>query len=400
MTASWNADALVNCKANNYAGGWSLFGTQQLYYDSIIRSLTDSGWQVTVFPYDWRKPVTQTEQLLKTLINRITPDGKVDIVGHSMGGLLGRAYIEESKENNKVEKFMSVGSPHTGTLLAYPAWSGGEIPKGSPAWRFMLTLIEKRCALKTHNDRLTLQKYFPGLQNLLPTFDYLTDSATKIIKPVTTMNVQNNWLPTSFQSPFYGTIVGTLSGTGQQTAMGFRTKPPKGSDVTAGNWTDGKPISTNTTTDGDGIVLASSAALPGADNRTVTGTHLGIISSNQGISQIKNFLNDTAEPAALKLSEMPAITSTVYIVADPADFRLVDPRGTITKSTDGIITLTNSKSQDYTLYIFPKSNNTTLIISQELGDTFYYKEYTLKNLLPKVKFIKFDAKHPKEDILK
>ncbi len=84
----------------------------------------------------------------------------------------------------------------------------------------------------------------------------------------------------------------------------------------------------------------------------------------------------------------------------PRIFGLIGEHGKIIKPTDGLISLTNPESERYTLVIFPKAKETTIIISQEFADgKFFYKEYTLKDKFPKIKFIRFDTKHPKEDIL-
>lgn len=409
MTASWNLDAMINCKKDNYKGSWSLLGPAKDIYNPLIRSLTTAGWQVTVFPYDWRAQIPSHSGELTTLINSISSTNeKVDIVGHSMGGLVGRAYIEAQQTNSKIDKYISVATAHQGTPIAYPSWSAGQIATGDPTYRFMMTLLEKRCAMKTHSDRLAIQQYFPAVQNLLPTFDYLTGNLTGKVKPVNTMLEQNNWLPTTFVYPFYGTTVGTLSGTGQTTPQGYRVTSPSLGDLTLGNWTDGKPISPITTTEGDGTVMTSSASLSDADNRTITGSHTGLIASNSGITQILDFLKNSFGvkakaqniTSAQYFKESRPISSALYIIADPANFWLVDHHGKIISSAGGIISLTNPESENYTLVIWPQSKETLLIISQDLGEKFFYKEYMLKNIFPKVFKLRFDSKHPKEDILK
>lgn len=409
MTASWNLDAMINCKASNYSGSWTLLGPARDVYNPLIQALSHDGWQVSVLPYDWRAQVSSHTTEIQNMITSLTsPNEKVDIVGHSMGGLLARAYLEKTQSHSKVEKLMTVGSPHQGTALVYPVWSAGEIGHGDPTYRFMLTLLEKRCAVITRNDRLAIQQYFQSVQNMLPIVNYLYDNVTGAVKPVASMLEKNNWLPTLFASPFYGISVGTLSGTGQTTTLGYRVILPTFGDLSAGNWLDGKPVSTITTTEGDGTVLTSSTEIEGATNTTIPGTHTSIVSSQAGITQIQQFLTAGGALAAANTLtiqnkptkiEPPVVSSSLYVIADPANFWLIDHKGKIVKATDGIIALSNPSAESYTLVIFPKSNSTLVIISQDFGEKFFYKEYTLKNMFPKIKFIHFDTKHPKEDIL-
>ncbi len=46
-------------------------------------------------------------------------DRKIDIIAHSMGGLDARWYIEKLGGDEYVDKLITLGTPHTGTYLAY-----------------------------------------------------------------------------------------------------------------------------------------------------------------------------------------------------------------------------------------------------------------------------------------
>jgi pimeloyl-ACP methyl ester carboxylesterase len=100
------------------------------------------GWGGTVssFPYDWRRPVSVTGRItLKGDVEAIINTGallrkpyvdysQVDIVAHSMGGLVARAYVEDAGANNEqnVHKLITLATPHKGTLAAYRGWYGGD----------------------------------------------------------------------------------------------------------------------------------------------------------------------------------------------------------------------------------------------------------------------------------
>jgi pimeloyl-ACP methyl ester carboxylesterase len=400
MTASWNADTLVNCKLNNYKGDWTLIDQARQIYDPLIQALRNNGWIPKVYTYDWRKRIPDNESDLKTYIDsQVTTGGKLNIIGHSMGGLLARSYLETEQDNNKVDKLMTVGSPHKGSVVSYQTWSAGIIPDNDPAWNFMLTLLEKRCAIKTHNDRIAVQQYFPAVRNLLPIFDYLINNLTNNSIPVTQMDATNDWLTSSsFTPPFWNITLGTLSGTGQSTDLSYRVDARNKQDERLGNWTDGKPVNTITTTEGDGTVLISSSELDGADNRIISANHTTLISSQDGITNILTFLGSTQPTLPAQSSTIPS--SGLYVIGYPADFWIMDPKGKITKDTDGLISFTNPKRGSYKLFITPKQQDSLIIIVQVLPDgNVLYKEYNENNRFPKIHTLTFNDREPTEDIL-
>jgi len=72
-----------------------------------------------LFPYDWRKDISLTAPLLDKKINDIkiqTGSQKVDIVAHSMGGLVARNYISDSSRAQNVRKLFTLGTPHLGSV--------------------------------------------------------------------------------------------------------------------------------------------------------------------------------------------------------------------------------------------------------------------------------------------
>ena len=44
--------------------------------------------------------------------------GKVDIIAHSMGGILSRLYLQEEQSNNKLHKLITINTPHAGSQMA------------------------------------------------------------------------------------------------------------------------------------------------------------------------------------------------------------------------------------------------------------------------------------------
>lgn len=401
LGASWNADALLNCKIDNYAGNWTLAPYAADVYQSLFVSLLDNGFTPLPFYYDWRQQVADNAPTLKSFVdNSATAPEKIDLIGHSMGGLIGRAYLEQEAEQHQLYNLVTVGSPHRGAVSAYPAWSGGELLHDNLFQRIAITTLLRRCEkiLGLGNSRETVHQFIPSTQNLLPVFDYLRDINTGLLKPVSSLRAQNNWLPTSFGPPFFGVTFGSLSGQGFNTLQAIDVKDRSRRDERNGDWEDGKPIGREMTTDGDGTVLTSSAQLAGADNRIVSQTHTGLVSSSEGIAQILDLLGVSGLSTLSAQSTEP--TSALVVNGYPSFFWTSDENGKFRKDTDGIVAFTNPKKGKYKLVLQPKTSSTLMIVGQFLkNDRTIWKEYQLKNILPKLKTIDFDPENPHDDPL-
>jgi pimeloyl-ACP methyl ester carboxylesterase len=59
---------------------------------------------------------------------------RVHIVGHSLGGVIARYYVQRMGGSARVDTLVTLGSPHTGTLGAYllPTTLGRQLRPGSP----------------------------------------------------------------------------------------------------------------------------------------------------------------------------------------------------------------------------------------------------------------------------
>lgn len=92
-------------------------------YQQAIDFFTSNGYTLNqdffVFPYDWRLDNTQSINKLTEKIQEIknqTGSEKIDIVAHSMGGLVARSYISDSTKAQNVRKLFTLGTPHLGSV--------------------------------------------------------------------------------------------------------------------------------------------------------------------------------------------------------------------------------------------------------------------------------------------
>ncbi len=102
-------------------------------YQKTIDFFTQNGYTLNqnlfIFPFDWRKDLSQTKDLLDQKINEIksqTGAAKVDIVTHSMGGLVARNYIADSPKASKVRKLITLAPPNLGSVKFLKALHYGD----------------------------------------------------------------------------------------------------------------------------------------------------------------------------------------------------------------------------------------------------------------------------------
>jgi triacylglycerol lipase len=89
----------------------------------IASHLYDRGWQVHTIDLTPNNGDSRLEILggqVADLVDRtFAPHQHIDIVGFSMGGLVARYYLQRLGGIERVQRFITLSSPHRGTLAAY-----------------------------------------------------------------------------------------------------------------------------------------------------------------------------------------------------------------------------------------------------------------------------------------
>lgn len=272
MMASWNADAILKCETNG--DEWTMASYAEDVYQPLIDALKNAGQEVRPYFYDWRRPIAENAAGLNTIITE-----PVNLVGHSMGGLVGRSYLESSQGRN-LSKLYTIGTPHLGSTLAYPMWSAGEIWQGGLVQKIGMSLALKRCEGWPRNDRGIVRNNFPSIQDVLPIYEYLYDA--KSANPVLIRDSVNSWLR-PWDNNQYGVKIGSLAGIGVKTLKSIYVHDSNRID----EWVDGKPSKKVYVAEGDGSVLVSSAKF-GTSEDIIPGTHEEIVTD--GIPNVLRFL--------------------------------------------------------------------------------------------------------------
>lgn len=151
----------------------------------IYHNLRKNGWEA-IYPVNLFPNITDIKEQAKIVSRKIEQAKKeqavsrVDYIAHSMGGLIGRYYIQQLKGSNSIDHFISVSTPHYGT---YVAWAGiGEAAKQMrPGSDFLKQLNEnplyaniKYTSIWTKTDEIVIPSDNAILRgsNVLPPIEY------------------------------------------------------------------------------------------------------------------------------------------------------------------------------------------------------------------------------------
>ena len=162
-------------------GVWQIDPTFHIY-DNLYEELDANGYtpekDLFVFPYDWRDSNIENASILKTKIREIKQQENwpsVDLIAHSMGGLLAREYIESDYYNNDVDQLITLGTPNNGAPEAYPKWEAGAFTF-SPADIYLKHRFSQEAKENGFEDIFHyIQDRIPSIKELLPDYAYLYD---------------------------------------------------------------------------------------------------------------------------------------------------------------------------------------------------------------------------------
>ncbi|MFH1457451.1 MAG: hypothetical protein ABIF17_05110 [Patescibacteria group bacterium] len=198
--SGWQIDPLLH----TYDNLWSAL--QKIGCDTATGCIYVKDQNLFAFPYQWRVSNELTAyDLMRKIdeVQQITGANKVDIIAHSMGGLVARYYIEnelflqdnDSTSDVDVDQIIFLGTPHQGATKDYLVWEGGDVGTGRVDW-----LTEKIFSIEADfNGYGSIFQYIRNLpitsvQELLPIFNYLKDKDTGILRQYPNNYPENTFL--------------------------------------------------------------------------------------------------------------------------------------------------------------------------------------------------------------
>ncbi|MEH1944020.1 MAG: triacylglycerol lipase [Nostoc sp.] len=91
--------------------------------------LIQQGWSVYSLNLVPNNGEVGLDELAKQLANYVTAtfasEQRLDLVGFSMGGIVSRYYVQRLGGIKRVQRFITIASPHHGTVVAYGSWRPG-----------------------------------------------------------------------------------------------------------------------------------------------------------------------------------------------------------------------------------------------------------------------------------
>ena len=297
-------------------------------FENLRLKLELEGYQKNVdlfyFPYDWRLDLENTKDLLNQEIENIkvqTGAQKVDIVAHSMGGLLAKNYLYAYGKVD-IEKLIFVGTPHLGAPKA-----GKTILQGD------------NLNIPTLNDDRVreLALNFPAIHELLPSEKFFSEAHPYILPHQTYQDTTDFFLDVKGKNPimftkaenFFSKNLQDFDFSGMEVSNIIGCKRGTQASYMLGKF--GR-ITRVGYSSGDGTVPMSSASYaPGAHNYYLkNGSHAGLSSTTEVRNLISDLLTNDTLSLPNALSESPnfcSLNGKQLIWRSPVEAHIYDEQG-------------------------------------------------------------------------
>lgn len=313
-------------------------------YDDIIDSLVANGYEkkyITAFPYDWYQKNEVTATTLKNKIQEIleqTKVSKVDIVAHSMGGLVARSYGQSDGYADDIDQLVTIGTPHKGSAKSYLMWEGGEVGITLQD-KLLRTYLAQEAEEAGYSELFKyVRDHVSSVEQLLPVDNYLFDVSTQEMRAYPNEYPVNSFLeslntPENIQELANIRELIEISGDTEvnDTIKNIRvinTIEALGSK----KWEYGIPENFGDESTDQGlelsrgdqtVTLESAQALPGAEEITLKGTHTNL----PDISQCDVFKSLSGKSDCQEVDNWH-IPNILYLnVFSPIDIQIISPSG-------------------------------------------------------------------------
>ncbi len=132
--------------------------------------------------YNWKKPCAYNAQkYLSQEIEKakhVSGCSKVNIIAHSMGGLISQSYVCSTYYRNDVSKLIMIGCPNAGSTDAYYVWADGKIPERIGMRPFLFNVLLEGFLImhilinKNKSVKELVHEEFESIKELLPSLHF------------------------------------------------------------------------------------------------------------------------------------------------------------------------------------------------------------------------------------
>jgi hypothetical protein len=305
-----------------------------------------------------------------------------------MGGMVARAYGQKYG-TTKIDKILTIGSPHLGAIDMYGLWEGAKIWDG--VW-WQNVLLETATEVNRHIGETkvaAIRRVSPSIIDLFPTFTFLNFSgAPKRVESMIEQNFNLQTLNTGYGS-LEGKLVPFWSNDRDTTRNIINVTDRNAEDIAVDKWIDGSPVGTDPfgRTLGDGTVTKDSAIGPFGPGVQINGWHSDLLSNQENIRKIFSELG-ISPTLALPITETPdaRTNSFVTILRSPGVLKVCNKTLTLCDEQLGGLYFSGQK-----LFVLPGYTSEDLVVSvTESGESGTYKLH-IGNIDESPNWISFDG---------
>ncbi len=194
-------------KLDIYSEGIEAKSILKTAYGKLVNYLSKE-YDVFIFPYDWRRSLEDSAEILEKEIEQLLYKGKsIQIIAHSMGGMVVRNLMMRNltKEDSNIWERLCENKNFRAILLGTP-WKGSYlIPEVLTGQGSTINQLAALAILESKQELLEVFSKYPGLYDLLPIdASKISDNETAIDfgnlafwKKLKRLTTNNNWvLPT------------------------------------------------------------------------------------------------------------------------------------------------------------------------------------------------------------
>lgn len=281
LGASWNTEAILNNRVVA-TKEWRMTPFVD-NYDGLVGGLEANGWvrgvDFWVWNYDWRRPIAEiNSEFDKFVAENFVTNDKVLIVGHSLGGMVGRTWLQDGVDRYPNFEVVSMAGPQQGAIVAYTLWNGGMNFGKDDVSASALSILLRLRQLGRLTRAEVIREEMPVFRDLIPVFDFVKKN-NQVIKSGEIQS-RNLWLTAENNNslkvfPKFEAVVGVGVGTPRWVLLSSRSWI----DERLNLWPDGS-MAGYQVGNGDGTVVEPSQMFAGDPAMTFRTTHGEVVNDS------------------------------------------------------------------------------------------------------------------------